>query len=166
VLSTRDIAIYAAIVATADVAWTLFQGLIRDRARIVVSVGEYEAITPGRGERQPVLGVRVANRGRRTTYITHVSRVADVWRGKHELSADIMRQLQNPLRLDESQGQTLTHGHMGGYGHGDIRLSRWYVTDGAGRMHPLRERYRQKVERVILWPARRLLKWRDSRRDE
>jgi hypothetical protein len=112
-----------------------------------------------------MLAVRVANRGRRAAYITHLSRVADLWRGKHELSADIMRHLQNPLRLEESQGQSLGHGQLGGYQHGDIRLRRWYVVDGKGRIHPPPERYRQKIERVILWPVRRILKWWDRRKE-
>jgi hypothetical protein len=155
VIPTRDLAIYAALVATADLAWKLFEGL-RDRARVVVNVAEYEAITPGTNQRQPILGVRAVNRGRRATYITHVARVANVWRG----TADILRELQAPLRLGESQGRTFAHGLLGGYQHGDMPLSRWYRTDGAGRTHPLRERYRQRVERVVLWPLRRVLRWR------
>lgn len=158
-IGTRDLAIYAAIVATADVLWTLFQGLFRDRARIVVRAAEYQAITPGSDVRQPMLAVRVANRGRRVAYITHVSRVANVWRGTHELSADIQQhQLLEAKKLAESQGHTFGHGQMGGYQHGDIPLKRWYVVDGAGRIHPLRERYRQRVENLILWPVRRILK--------
>lgn len=156
-IPTRDLAIYAALIATADLTWTLFQGL-RDRARITVRVAEAQAITPGTNERQPMLMVSVSNRGRRPTFITHVARVSNVWRGVSEFSSDIMLQLQNPVRLEEGQGQTFAHGHMGGYQHGDLPVARWFVTDGAGRMHPLRERYRQRVERVVLWPVRKLLR--------
>lgn len=165
-IATRDLAIYAAIVATADVLWSVFQGLFRDRARVVVRVAEAEAITPGSNQRQPMLMVGVSNRGRRPVYITHVGRVADVLRGAHELSADIQQhQLQQPKKLEESQGHTFGHGHMGGYQHGDMPIKRWYVTDGAGRMHPLRERYRQRAERITLWPVRRFLGWRDKRKE-
>lgn len=153
-LATRDIALYAAIVGTLAGAWSIYLGVFLDRARIRISVAEGETISPGANARTPVVMVRVSNRGRRAAHITHISRVVSARRNRHELSADIMRQLAVPIRLDESEGKTVVHGAQGGYTPGSMPLKRWYVVDGAGRIHPLRERYRQRVER-ILWPTRR-----------
>jgi hypothetical protein len=63
-----------------------------------------------------ILRNSVSNRGRRPTYITHVARIANVWRGTGEVSADLMQQLANPRKLDESESATLVHGQLGGTG--------------------------------------------------
>jgi hypothetical protein len=157
VLATRDIAIYAALVASFDLVWTLYAGAIRDRARIVVRVAEANMI-PAVGASTPVFSVDVSNRGRRPTTIRSVSRVSRMTTGVMEMSADIAH--QTPVRLEEGQSHTFHHGLLGGYAHGDLSLRRWFVTDGAGRVFPLRERYRQRVERVIFAPFR----WWDRRR--
>lgn len=148
---TRDIAVFAAIVASFDLFWTLYSGAIRDRARIAVKVSEANIISVG-GPTIPILDVTVSNRGRRATTITHIGRVAKVRTGGYELSADIMR--QGRVRLDEGESHSFHHGAQGGYAHGDLPLKRWFATDGAGRVYPLRERYRQRVERVVFWPFR------------
>jgi hypothetical protein len=41
------------------------------------------------------------------------------------------------------------HGLQGGYTKGQLPLKRWFVVDGAGRVHPLRERYRQRLQRLV-----------------
>lgn len=163
VFSTRDLAVYASVIATLDGGWTIFNGAIRDRARVVVTAYQGEAIAPDGGPRQPLFMVRVSNRGRRPVNVEAVSRLENVVRGTHIASADFGRQLAGRPRLDESQAQTFVHGELGGYQHGDLPTSRWYVVDGAGRIHPLRERYRQRLLGLIFWPVRRVLSWRDAR---
>ena len=49
------------------------------------------------------------------------------------------------------------------YTPGKIPLTRWFVSDGAGRIYPLSERYRQRVESFVLWPVRRLIRWKQNR---
>ena len=160
-LATRDLALYAAVVGTLDGAWSIYRGVVLDRARLVVRAVQGEAITPGTNLRQPILLVSVSNRGRRAVYISSIARVASMWSGNSELSMDIANQLAGKERLEESQSQTFAHGQLGGYQHGDLPTTRWYVQDGAGRIHPLRERYRQRAERVILWPVRRFISRND-----
>lgn len=160
---TRDLAIYASVVGTLNGAWTLYHGVIRDRPRVVVRATQAEAITPGIEARQPVFTISVSNRGRRAITIDAVGQSTSAIRGTKNLSADILRQLQPKPRLDESESKTFVHGQMGGYQHGDLSIQRWYVTDGAGRIHPLRERFRQRVENLIFWPVRRFLERRERR---
>jgi hypothetical protein len=70
------------------------------------------------------------------------------------LSADAGRALTTPMMLDEAQSHTLTHGQDGGHVTGELATTRWFVVDGGGRVHPLRERYRQRVEGVVFFPTR------------
>lgn len=141
-IPTRDLAIFASIVGVLNGAWVLYTGLVRDRARVVVRVAEANAL--GAGNPVPMLMVTVSNRGRRPVQITHVTWVASARAGTFAFSQDILGQL--PITLGESESKTFGHGHMGGYAHGTIPLRRWFATDGAGRIHPLRERYRQRLE--------------------
>jgi hypothetical protein len=159
---TRDLAIYASIIGTLDGAWAVYSGVIRDRPRIVVQVYRAEAVpTGGFGPRQPMFMVKVANRGRRAVTITHAAYTSNAIRGTQMYSVDLMQQLAKPRRLDESESMTLIHGQHGG--RTDLPTKRWFVQDGALRIHPLRERYRQRAESFVFWPLRRLLDWRDKR---
>jgi hypothetical protein len=162
-LTTRDLAVYASIIATLDGAWTLYYGVIRDRPRVVVRAYRGEAVPTGGGARQPVFMLKVSNRGRRAVTIDHVAYVSKTIRGTQVVSVDLMQQLANPRRLDESESTTLVHGQHGGYTPGDLPTRRWFVQDGAQRIHPLRERYRQRVERIIFWPVRRVYDWKERR---
>lgn len=159
---TRDLALYAAIVGTANGAWALYNGVVRDRPRIVVKAVRGEALAAGANP-QPIFMVSVSNRGRRPVQVSHISYVSDALRGYHMISQDIALQLTPRPQLGESESQTFVHGQNGGYTHGNLPTSRWHVTDGAGRTHPLRERYRQRIERILLWPLRKFLRWRDGR---
>ena len=161
--ATRDLALYASIVATIDGSWTLYHGVVRDRPRIVVRAYRGEAVPTGIGARQPLFMVTVSNRGRRAVNIDTISRLERLVRGTSILTVDFMEQLAAKPRLDESQSLTFVHGQRGGYQHGDLPTSRWYVVDGAGRIHPLRERYRQRLVAFVFWPIRRFLNWRDAR---
>ena len=158
--STRDLAVYAAIVGTLSGAWTLYASIVLDRARIRVSAYEGQAITPttmspGGASRTPVLMVSASNRGRRGASIQTVCRVLDMKRVvRMELSSDITKQLTKPVRLGEGEGHTFVHGAGGGHVLGGMSTRRWFVVDGGGRIHPLRERWRQRMERVIYWPIR------------
>jgi hypothetical protein len=154
VWATRDLAVYAAIIATLNGAWSLFHAIVRDRARIVVKVSDSRVIPMG----TPMLDVTVSNRGRRTVYITKVAPVASAVRGGHLLSVDFMQQLSPHPRLAEGESKSFYHGMHGGYAPGDLGMNRWFVRDGAGRIHPLHERYRQRLEASIFWPIRRWTK--------
>lgn len=165
---TRDLALYGAIVGTIGGAWTLYTSILLDRARIRVKAVEGQAMTPTSSSpvaapHMPVLMVRVSNRGRRGASIQTVGRVINMRlaHGQHAMSQDIAQQLTSPLRLGEAEGHTFVHGQMGGYQFGGLPTTRWYVVDGGGRIHPLRERWRQRIERPIFWPWR----WVAGRRD-
>jgi hypothetical protein len=95
--------------------------------------------------RRPILTVKVRNRGRREATIDSVNQV--IAGGKINAFGDLLPQV--PFLIPAERGSTLVMGKDGGYAHGDIRLKRFFVVDGAGRIHPLRERYRQRVRRVI-----------------
>ena len=158
--TTTLVAAYAAVVATLNVAWLVFHQAFMDRARIRLAVAEAELFAPGSGmPARPIIGFSVYNRGRRAAYIASVERMSEPKTNTRQKSADIMRQIVQPVRLDEGQSMSITHGADGGYKPGDLPMSRWFVMDGAGRIHPLRERYRQRVEAVVLWPWR----WRHRR---
>ena len=76
--------------------------------------------------------------------IQTVSRVASMRkRLSHELSADIAQQV--PKRVGEGEGHTFVHGMQGGYELDSRSTRRWYVVDGGGRIHPLRERWRSAL---------------------
>jgi hypothetical protein len=161
-VATRDLAIYASIIATLDGAWMLYHGVVRDRPRIVVRAYRGEAVpTIGPDTRQPLFMVTVSNRGRRAVNIDSIARLDKLIRGTSIVTTDFMEQLAAKPRLEESQSKTFVHGQRGGYQHGDLPTSRWYVVDGAGRIHPLRERYRQRALALIFWPIRRFLNWRE-----
>jgi hypothetical protein len=158
---TRDLAIYASVIGTLDGAWMLYNGIFRDRPRVVVQAYRAEGVPVGAGPRQPVFMVKVANRGRRPVTITHAAYVGSAIRGTQMYSMDLLQELQQPRRLGESESTTLVHGQMGG--RVDLPTKRWFVSDGGLRIHPLRERYRQRAEAVVFWPIRRLLGWRGRR---
>jgi len=149
--ATRDLALYGAIIATLGGAWSLYVGLVLDRARIVVSVSQ--ALAVGFATSIPVVTLSVSNRGRRAVHISSIGCVADSRTGEAFLSMDFLKQL--PIRLEEGEAHTFTHGVSGAHTPGSLPLTRWYVLDGAGRMHPLRERYRQRLERFVFWYSRR-----------
>jgi hypothetical protein len=67
-----------------------------------------------------------------------------------------------PDRISDGEGHTYLLGPEG-YETGKLPTSRWFVVDGAGRIYPLHERYRQKIENVVYWPIRSALRWRDRR---
>jgi hypothetical protein len=157
VFATRDIAVYAATVGTIDGIWSIYGGAVLDRARISVTASEGQLVTPGVAiPNVPVMLVRVSNRGRRATSIQSVSRVVSFRRhhGIMEMSADIAQELSTPAKLAEAEGRTFVHGARGGCAPGQMPANRWFVTDGAGRTYPLRERWRQRVERIVFWPWR------------
>lgn len=58
---------------------------------------------------------------------------------------------QLPLDLPAKTSKQLmlrSEGHYD-YTHGDIRTRRFYFEDGAGRKHPLRARWRLRLETVL-----------------
>jgi hypothetical protein len=166
-LTTRDIAVYAAVVSTGDVLFSVYRNGFLDRPRITVRATESEGVPLiGPDIRDEVLVVTVSNRGRRPVNVKSVMRVKSMFTGVSDMSVEILQQLSANPRIEESDSKTFFHGQQIGstYRHGDLPTSRWYVTDGADRTHPLRERYRQRIEAIIFWPLRRFLQWRSERR--
>lgn len=144
-LTTRDLAVYASVVGTLNGAWVLFHGVVRDRPRVVVRAYRSEAIPVVGGPRQEAFSVFVANRGRRPINIDAIARLGKPVRGTQEHVVEFMQQLAPSPRLEESQSRTF-HGKRIG-----LPTTRWFITDGAGRVHPLRERYRQRVLAFVFW---------------
>jgi hypothetical protein len=156
--------IYAGSVSTLGTLWVLWSGVFLDRSRIVVIPREAAAI-PGKGrigtlliDRREsgikrhieaghpytqVLRVDVKNRGRRSAQIIQVAQVTPPHRS---VFADFQPQL--PIDLLPGHGDFLVNGAEGNYEWGTVPLKRFYALDGAGQIHPLRERYRQRLERL------------------
>jgi hypothetical protein len=126
VIDTRDLALYGAIVGTIGGLWSLYTGILLDRARVRVRASDGVAVTPGTKNRTSILMVHVSNRGRRGTSIQTIGRVVSMKKahGAHELSGDIMKQLVNPVRLAEGEGRTFVHGQLGGYQSGEMPTRR------------------------------------------
>lgn len=163
--ATRALAITGTVTGTTGTLWALFLSVVYDRARVSVTVAEAVQAQPGGPlPNRDVLWVKARNRGRRPTHIETVSRVKSAWRGKHEMSADIAQQLTQPVRLEEGQSHNFVHGGQGGYTKGQWSLRRWYVVDGGGRIFPLRERYRQRLDSFVFWPTRAYFRRKRRRR--
>jgi hypothetical protein len=103
-LSTRDIALYAAIIATINGIWNLYAGVFLDRARLRVRVYETWLITPGSNSPNiPTLTLTVSNRGRRSVTVQTISRVVNPRKQVgRELSRDFV--MQGSRRLGRARG--------------------------------------------------------------
>jgi len=157
------IGIYAGTISTLGTLWVLWSGVFLDRARIIVDVREAAAMPAPKGKRllvgrsEPIakrhieaghrytqiLWITVKNRGRRPAQIVQVARAASP---HHETYADFHDQV--PFDLPPGHGYSLVNGAEGGYQWETIPLKRFYVLDGAGQIHPLRERYHQRFEKL------------------
>jgi hypothetical protein len=166
VLTTRDLAVYAAVVGTISgvwsVAWSVYSGVLRDRARIKLVVYPSEAWDANFNHAEAAISFAIYNRGRRPIHISDLVRVKSGITGVRELSMVLQRMLKadDAGILDEGQGRTF---HLGGDGTlkpGDLSLKRWYLVDQAGRVFPLRERYRQRLEAFVFWPIRKVRTYR------
>jgi hypothetical protein len=110
-----------------------------------------------------VLMIRVWNRGRRDLAIDSVSRRMSVWRGTRLWIRELAEAVRDgPEAISDGGGHTYMLGPVG-YDPGSIPFTRWFVTDGAGRIYPLRERYRQRLEDFFVWPIRRIANRRQRR---
>jgi hypothetical protein len=106
----------------------------------------------------PVLTIGISNRGRHVVQITMVGKAHAV---KRDLFADVMPQL--PLVVEPGHLRTVVNGKEGGYAHGDVKnLRRFFVADGAGRIYPYRERWRQRAENLLY--RRAVIWWRKRKR--
>jgi hypothetical protein len=150
---TRDLAIYASIVGTVNGAWTLYHGVIRDRARIGLAVAEAEDVNrPG----QYALMFRISNRGRRDLPVDQITRWSNVWRGTFLWIDDLETLVVNHRRIAADDG----HAYVLPIGANrvDLPTRGWFVIAGAGRVYPLRMRYLLRLTDFVLWPVRRFLK--------
>jgi hypothetical protein len=159
-VATRDIAVYGAVVSTFALLWTvgwaLYKDAFRDRARVRVTAAEGRGMSAGAAP-QPAFYVTVANRGRRAVTIQSVFQVESGISGMHNFMLSTLSGL--PKRLNESESHIIMLS-FGSYTMGSMSKERWYVLDGAGRRHPLRERYRQRVEAIMFAAPRRVIRWR------
>jgi hypothetical protein len=163
--------IYASAVASVTALWSLFRELWIERPRIDVTPEEAWLVRV-KGQTRPllvkgeatlktmgvpqsactdVLTVIVRNRGRRDAAIETVNQVIEEGRGRVNVFGDLLP--QTPFLVPAERSSTLVMGQTGGYKHGSLRLKRFFVVDGAGRVHPLRERYRQRLRRILLRPV-------------
>jgi hypothetical protein len=172
-ISRTDLAIYlgiyASIVSTAAGLWALFTGVFRDRARISLEAYEAYLVKTTKGpmivkgydtletmgvqptQRSEIFAIVVRNRGRRPARIETVSQMHGA---KSFVFGDLAGQV--PFDLPAETSRTVVLGGEGGYRHGEIRPHRFYAVDGAQRIHPLRNRYRQRISYGLYrWAIRR-----------
>jgi hypothetical protein len=157
------LSLYATAVASVTALWSLFRELWQERPRLDVEASE-AWLVPVKGEprpmvvrgektldtmgvpagaRRPVLELTIRNRGRRDAKVQLVMQAKS--RNVSNVFGDFMLYL--PFSVPAETTVNLVHGKDGSYAHGDIKLKRFYVVDGANRVHPLRERYRQRLAR-------------------
>lgn len=151
--------IYASVVASATGLWSLFRELWLERARFDVVASDAWLVKSGKmiikGDdtlktmgitptmRTPILEVVVRNRGRRDAEIRTIGQARPD--GGSFVFGDLLPQI--PFEIPGERTKVLVMGDRGGYEHGSVSPKRFYVVDGANRIHPLRERYRQWLTR-------------------
>jgi hypothetical protein len=175
-LKTADVAfwlgLYASVVSSAVALITLY-GYLFNRVRVVaredfrvlveggtpvICHGEdsLDAMGLTRDGATEVLTIGILNRGRQTVQIGMVSKAHPVQRS---VFPDLPEQL--PVTIEPGHSKTVIHGKEGNYSHGDLKnMRRFFVADGAGRIYPYRERWRQRLENLLY---RRLVLWSRSR---
>jgi hypothetical protein len=154
--------LYAGVIASATGLWSLFRELWLERARLDVVPSEAWLVRTTAGgrmivkgddtlqtmgvpasARSPILEVEIRNRGRRDV---EIRTIAQRRRGGSFVFGDLLPQI--PFEMPAERTRTVVMGDKGGY-HGDVSPRRFYVVDGANRIHPLSERYRQRLERLL-----------------
>ena len=126
---------------------------------IVVGDDALEAIGAAGAPHSEIATVAIRNRGRRAVQIRVVSK-ANPGGGFYTLD-ELLPAL--PLIIEPGHSRELTIGSPGAhpYHHGDLgAMKRFFVVDGAGRIYPVRERWRQLPGRF----RRRLVRWWTGRR--
>ena len=105
-LATRDLAIYASIIATLNGIWSLYHNVFRDRARIKFRVFDATCIDPNTKIQRPGVSSTISNRGRRPTNIETIG----FWSPKEKkelLPVDWVKEV--PFRLAEGEGKSFFH---------------------------------------------------------
>jgi hypothetical protein len=110
--------------------------------------------------RRPGLRVRVRNRGRRPVQIMQILQAR--WFALDRFMFDEFTTPEIlPRVIEPGRTEYFLLGVKQEYRLYNVRrVSRFYAVDGAGRVHPLRERWLQALENVLY---RRLLLWRRGR---
>jgi hypothetical protein len=174
-VSKTDIAfwlgLYASFIASITGLWALFRELWVERPRILVGAAEgwlvkvadvdKHLVVQGRNSAEglenvvvmgdnviaktEILVVNLRNRGRRDATIERVQQVTPD--GEHRFFGDLVPHL--PKALPGESSERLLIGVEGDHPHGSIGVEGFYVIDGAGRIHPLRRRYRQRLSRIF-----------------
>jgi len=120
---------------------------VRGQDRSLILRGEDTLKTMGIPDRArtPILEVTIRNRGRRAAEIKSVNQARSG--GGMFVFGDLLPQV--PFEIPAERTKVLAMGAEGGYQHGEIALKRFFALDGADRIHPLRERFRQKLRRAV-----------------
>jgi hypothetical protein len=121
---------------------------------VAASEEALEAMDAKPEDAYPVITVAIRNRGRLPVQIQTIGRAHWV---KRDLFPDLL--LQVPFEVDGGHTRSLTVNLPEDYARGTESLRRFFAVDGAGRVHPLRERWRQRIEnllyrRAVLWLRR------------
>ena len=105
----------------------------------------------------------IFNRGRRPIHVLRLQRVKSAFADITEISM-LPNRSTGGATIDEGRSRSYRLTDLtDAYSPGDLPVKRWYFLDEAGRTFPLRERYRQRVERIVFWPTRKLYDWRLKR---
>ena len=101
---------------------------------------------------EPIMIVDVRNRGRQMVFVSEIGQARSF---DHHLPLAIDRYFGSERWV----GPAVTSGFPVRSPSGTRRI---YVVDGVGRFHPLRERWRQRIENAVY---RRVLLWTRARRN-
>jgi hypothetical protein len=92
--------------------------------------------------------------------LLRIERVRSAWRGINEVSF-LPTGGDTTIQEGSSRSYQIA-APPDGWEQGNPPLKRWFFLDGAARVFPLRERYRQRVECIVFWPTRKLYDWRSA----
>jgi hypothetical protein len=159
--------VYSTVVSTAVALLTLYAEVFL-RISVVTRSGFYGSHQgpafhersdefPATGQTlQPVFGVHVRNRGRQSVFVASVHQAGAF--ARHRTLDWVAHPYSGP---DYVNPNTTVRFIVGGEGTPqNTKPKRFFVVDGVGAVHPLRERWRMRVEDVLF--RRALLRLRGS----
>jgi len=159
--------VYSTIVSTAVALLTLYAEVFL-RVKVIPRSGFYgsdggpafhesEDEFPATGQTlEPAFGVNVSNRGRQTVWVgsIHQARAFE----SHRTFAWVTAPYGGPAYVAPNSTLRFTVG--GEWTPENTRARRFFIIDGVGVIHPLRERWRMRIENVLF---RRALLWAQAR---
>lgn len=138
-VSTRNLAIYASVIATLNGAWALFIAVFKDRPRVRVKASDVTVLD--KGQPRPAVEIEVINAGRRPITITTVA----FDNGAKGLSIPLSFARQCPFRLEESQSKRLILDETP-----LLKPHKPMVRDAIGKEYPLKYRWTRNWRRITL----------------